>query len=115
MKVRVAPKLTNSEVKAIHNELRRQCVEQVEQYEAELDVVVLYALNITFGFGKKRLQRFYDSMFDLRREMKERYATGEDENIGDFAMLVKLREKGIDVLKMYSEAQDKHKFKVRIK
>ena len=45
-------KFSNAELKAMQAEIRQQCLEQTEQYEAQLDVVTLYALNQVFGFGK---------------------------------------------------------------
>ena len=115
MNVRIGPRLTNAEIKAMQREVRQQCLEQTEQYEAQLDVVTLYALNQIFGFGKERLEKFYSEMFKLRLEMKERYGNGEDEGMGDFAMFVKPKEKGVDVQKMYTEQAESQKFKVKVK
>lgn len=115
MRARVPVQLTQKEWKAVRDEIRAQCLEQTEQYEAQLDVVTLYALNQVFGFGKDRLERFYSEMFKLRREMKDYYGSGEDEGMGDFAMFVKLKEKGVDVEKMYREQAESQKFKVKVK
>ena len=115
MNVRIGPRLTNAEIKAMQREIRQQCLEQTEQYEAQLDVVVLYAINKVFGHGKVKLEHFYSEMFRLREEMKNWYGNGEDEGMGDFAMYVKLKEKGIDVQKMYEEQAGSQKFKVKVK
>lgn len=108
-------KFSNAELRAMQAEIRQQCLEQTEQYEAQLDVVTLYALSQVFGFGKVRLERFYNEMFKLREEMKNRYGNGEDEGMGDFAMFVRLKEKGVDVQKMYEEQVGSQKFKVKIR
>lgn len=115
MKAKVPVRLTQEQWRAVRSEIRQQCLEQTEQYEAQLDVVTLYALNQVCGFGKTRLERFYNEMFKLRKEMKERYGSGEDEGMGDFAMFVKLKEKGVDVQKMYTEQAESQKFKVKVK
>ena len=115
IKARVPVQLTQKEWKALRDEIRTQCLEQTEQYEVQLDVVTLYTLNQVFEFGKDRLERFYTEMFKLRQEMKERYGNGEDEGMGDFAMYIKLKEKGIDVEKMYEEQAESQKFKIKIK
>ena len=113
MKARIARSLSKAEIKAIMPEIRQQCIEQTERYEVELDVVTLYTLNKIFGFGKKRLDRFYNEMFRLRDEMKERYRLGDD-SMGDYAMYVKLKEKGIDVKQMYDNQTESHRFIVKI-
>ena len=115
IKARAPLQLTQKEWKALRDEIRTQCLEQTEQYEAQLDVVTLYALSQVFGFGKVRLERFYNEMFKLREEMKNRYGNGEDEGMGDFAMFVRLKEKGVDVQKMYEEQVGSQKFKVKVK
>ena len=114
MKARTPVNLTAKDRKAINEEIRRQCIEQTAQYEAELDVVVLYALHNVFGFGKERLERFYREMFKLREEMKQRYGTSDDDTMGDFAMYVKLKEIGVDVQALYDE-QNTQKFKVKVR
>lgn len=114
MKARITRNLSKNEIKAIMPEIRQQCVEQTEQYEVELDAVTFYTLNNVFGFGKKRLGRFYSEMFRLRNEMKERYKMGDDESMGDYAMYSKLKEKGIDVKQMYDEQSEGHRFKVKV-
>jgi predicted subunit of tRNA(5-methylaminomethyl-2-thiouridylate) methyltransferase len=114
MKARIARSLSKAEIKAMMPEIRQQCIEQTEQYEAELDVVTLYTLSKIFGFGKKRLDRFYNEMFRLRDEMKERYRLGDDDSMGDYAMYVKLKEKGIDVKQMYDSQTESHRFKVKV-
>lgn len=114
MKSRLPVGFNAKDRKALHEEIRRQCIEQTAQYEAELDVVVLYALHNIFGFGKERLERFYREMFKLRNEMKERYGTSEDDTMGDFAMYIKLKEIGVDVQALYDEMNEK-KFKVKVR
>lgn len=114
MKARTPVQLSAKERKVLNEEIRRQCVEQTEQYEVELDVAVLYALHSAFGFGKIRLERFYKEMFRLRNEMKARYGTSADDTMGDFAMYIKLKERGVDVQQLYEE-QNEQKFKVKVK
>lgn len=115
IKARVPLQLTQKEWRAVRSEIRQQCLEQTEQYEAQLDVVTLYAINRVFGHGKSKLEYFYSEMFKLREEMKEYYGNGEDEGMGDFAMYIKLKEKGIDVQKMYEEQAVSRRFKVKVK
>ena len=83
-------------------EARKQCVEQLRQYELELDSVVLYVLHTEFGFGKGRLEKFYDMLFQKREAMKAEFGETDDATMGEYAMRWVLKEQGIDVEEMFS-------------
>lgn len=107
--------LTAKEKRKLVQEIRTECVEQTRGYEVQLDAVTLFVLHTEFGFGKQRLQRFYDALFAKRREMQEKFQMpGEDD---DYAIWHFLLEDGIDVEQMYREQdqRDREKFKVKIK
>lgn len=112
MKAIVPTKTTVKQKKAMEVEIRRQCVEQTRKYETELDAVMLFVLHTEFGFGKQRLEKFYDKLFSVRREMQERFQMGEDD---DFAIDYFLKQDGIDVQAMYNAQEGKEKFKVRLR
>ena len=48
---------------AIH-EIDRQILEHDEAYSLDIDAMVLWALHVYLGFGKKRLERFYRDAFN---------------------------------------------------
>lgn len=107
--------LTAKEKRKLVQEIRTECVAQTRAYEVQLDAVTLFVLHTEFGFGKQRLQRFYDALFSKRKEMQERFQMpGEDD---DYAIWHFLLEDGIDVEQMYREQdqRDREKFKVKIK
>lgn len=60
MKVKIPYKLSNKEQKAMNEEIQRQIAEARVRDSDEFDAAVLWAMHLCFGFGKKRLRRFYD-------------------------------------------------------
>ena len=52
--------LNKAEQKAMNEEITRQILEHDEAFSVDLDSTILYVLHEQFGFGKVRLQRFYD-------------------------------------------------------
>ena len=81
MKARVgsgSPNLSPDVRKAMEAEAGRMAKEAIDQMnrenEEELDAMVLYILHSEFGFGEKRLRRFYDSFSGGLRDLGKRYA-----------------------------------------
>lgn len=60
MKVKIPYKLTNKEQAAFDAEVQKQLSEARVRDSDEFDASVLWAMHLCFGFGKKRLRRFYD-------------------------------------------------------
>lgn len=60
MKVKIPYRMTNKERKAMNEEIEAQLAEARVRDSDEFDAAVLWALHLCFGFGKKRLRRFYD-------------------------------------------------------
>lgn len=60
VKVKTPYGMTGKQRKAMHEEIQRQIDEARVQDADEFDAAVLWALHLCFGFGKKRLRRFYD-------------------------------------------------------
>ena len=50
--------LTAKERKAMEMEINRQIVESDRKYRDDVDIMMLYALRVHLGFGRKRLRRF---------------------------------------------------------
>ncbi len=114
--------LSSAQKKALVNEVRRQCVEQTEQYEISIDAVFIYTLLESpplkkMKLGKQRIEQIYGDMFRFRKEMQERYQSSDDADtgIGDFAIIMKLKERGIDIEQMYHAQADSQRFKVKVK
>ena len=85
-----------SEKKAIEIEINRQLADITRKHLDELDAMVLWYLHEEFGFGKKRLYRFYKNFAPLMEELSRRYEMVE---VREKAWICteKLKEYGIDL------------------
>lgn len=97
----VGGKLTNAEKKALDIELRKQLAEYTRKYEIEILSLVLRQLRRTFGFGEKRLRRYYDNFDKDIKDMIDRY---EMEDCDDAWLCTEeLKADGIDIEKWRKE------------
>lgn len=60
-------------VAAALHEINRQILEQDEKYSLDMDAMVLWTLHVCCGFGKKRLEKFYEDMLKEHIRMREYY------------------------------------------
>ena len=60
MKAKLPYRMTSKERKAMNEEIQAQLMEARTRDSDEYDAAILWALHLCFGFGKKRLRRFYD-------------------------------------------------------
>lgn len=113
MKARVKSgslKMSKETREALEAEADRMAKEAIAEMnrdnEEELDAMVLYILHEEFGFGEKRLRRFYDRFYKGLRDLGSRYAMEEyDERI--WLCKRKLKEEcGIDISKWGKEKED---------
>ena len=71
----------------------------------KMDAIWLYALHVTFGFGKVRLTRLYWAMIDIFEKIIRRYNRMCDEDDTEWYIIDKrLKEIGIDVKELQDEA-----------
>lgn len=94
--------LTAAERKAMLIEIKRQLLEKDEQFQEDLDAMILYVLMSRYGWKKKRLRRFWNAFVEEHRALREYYEMDEP---GDGAWLAhrKLKEIGVDVREWYKE------------
>lgn len=59
-------------------EIQRQLAEYDKKHTTEIDALILWILHSEFGFGEKRLRRFYDRFNKAVAEILERYVMEED-------------------------------------
>lgn len=95
--------LTASEKKAMEIEIKRQLAEYDRKHLMEMDALILWVLHNEFGFGEKRLKRFYDSFADLVDELVEHYALEDSDDIWICTHM--LKRHGIDVEKWHKEKE----------
>ena len=93
--------LTAAERKAMTIEINRQIAASMRDMEDESTAIVLWILHKQFGFGKKRLRRFYEEYVPEIRKLTDAYDMS-DSDAGWLASH-KLEEKGIDIHKWSTE------------
>lgn len=90
----------------MQQEIRRQIAEYNEHNGLETCSLVLYVLHKEFGFGEKRLKRFYDSFKPAIEEMTERYSMNEPGDDVWLATRVLREECGIDIKAWVKEEEE---------
>ena len=95
MKARI-PQITNKQKAAVLEEARRQMAALSPVVIKNLEVIILWQLHTSCGFGKKRLMRFFDDMTAMVRDDLDFYNFSHD---SDAVWLYKrnLKEIGIDL------------------
>jgi len=87
--------LTSQEKKALDIEIERQLAEFDRNHTKEIDALILLALHDTFGFGEKRLRRFYDIFDESVNELIKRYELEDSDKI--WISEQTLKDYGIDL------------------
>jgi hypothetical protein len=98
MKVKIPYRMTNKERKAMNEEIQAQLAEARVRDSDEYDAAILWALHLCFGFGKKRLRRFYDFFRKLYLSNK-RWQFGRNE-------VELLKGIGVDIEERNRESND---------
>lgn len=95
MKVRLNRNQPNSQQK---RELKKQCKKEffklLEDYNKQTALQIMYILHFSFGFGNKRLHRFFELLKKMQENHIERYKI-EDDDVPNICE-IKLREHGIE-------------------
>lgn len=113
MKARIPLKLSAKENAALDREIRRQAVASVSSYYLDLDVQDAYVLRTVFGFGAKRIEKFFTERSRLRADLQDRYGGEKYDNMAEVAMKRQLMDAGIDVKAMF-EKNSANRFEVRV-
>ena len=93
--------MTAAEKKAMNMEIQRQLAEYDMKHMNELDAMVLWHLHEEFGFGLKRLKRFYDTFKPQVDALLERYVMDDSDMV--WLCTYKLKQYGIDIEKWNKE------------
>ena len=91
----IGGKLTNAEKKAMDIEISKQIAVMDRQHEKEIEATILWVLAEEFGFGEKRLRRFYDRFNASLKKLVQRYELAETDEA--WLALQKLKDAGIDL------------------
>ena len=81
----------------IDKEISRRILQLDLEYTIDMDTVVIWTLR-QYGWGEKRLKRFYDDMFNWHRKLRKHYEIPEC-----FPERYMLKQQGIDVQAWYNE------------
>jgi hypothetical protein len=97
--------MSAAEKKAAEIEIRKQLAEFDQKNAMELDALVLWILHNQFGFGEKRLKRFYDAFAEEIFKLVDRYIMEDSDAI--WLCTFDLERDGIDIKKWHEEFQKK--------
>lgn len=103
MKVKLPFIMSSAQKKAMNDEINRQILESDKMLSMDLDSTVLYVLHKTFGFGKKRLRRFWEALIKNHDELSKYYEIDHEDNT--WLLRRKLKEIGVDVEAWYKELE----------
>lgn len=92
-------KPNQSQKNAMEKEIRRQILEWDEKHSIDIDSSVLWVLHEGFGFGHKRLKRFWDLFIKLHKELRDYYQMDPEDN--GWICKEKLKRMGVDVEEWY--------------
>ena len=93
---RLTPAQEKAVDKAMRDEINRQILEKDKEYYHDMNAAVLWVLYETFGFGEKRLRRFFDAFTVEHEKLRKRYEPDEDTNAPLCRYLLKERV-GVDI------------------
>jgi hypothetical protein len=99
MKVKIPPKLSVAQKKAMMGEVNRQIAESVSGLSTNFVAVMLWELHEQKGWGKKQLLDFHKKFVPALKELQEYYLMNTAQET-DFICKYKLKEIGIDVDKL---------------
>ena len=94
--------LTRAEEKALNIEIQKQIANYDRDNADEIDAIILWVLHEEFGFGKKRLRRFYDAFKPALDSLCERYQI-TDRKDELWVCKYKLLDHGVDIQKWNGE------------
>jgi len=96
--------MTAAEKKAMKIEIQRQFADFEAKHINELDAIILWHLHEEFGFGQKRLKRFYDTFRPHIIALLERYDMDDSDKV--WLCTYKLKQYGIDIEKWNEQRKD---------
>lgn len=93
--------MSAAEKKAMELEIQRQLAEYDKKRLVEIDALILWVLHKEFGFGPKRLRRYYDAFRDAIDGLVNRYQMEKDDDIWLCTQM--LKRIGVDVEEWHKE------------
>lgn len=98
------PLILNSEQKkAMNKEINRQILENDMKFSKDYDAAVLWTLRVCYGFGRKRIRRFWDCFLAEHQRLRECYEQNPGSKETDYKEL--LKKIGVDIDAWYEEVK----------
>ena len=105
MRVRLNQNKPNSaQMRALKEECRIEFYNLLETYNRQSALQVMHILHFDFGFGTKRLKRFFVKLRAMQDRYVERYEA-EDDDVPDICE-IQLREDGIIFEEFFEKVGD---------
>ena len=99
--------LSPAQMKVMRREINAQILKKDDLYWQDVDAAVMWTLHKTFGFGKKRLRRFYEALADIHTGLRQRYELDDDGNMWLYRQMLQ-DETGVDVAEWEKEIEKQH-------
>ena len=81
--------------KVLVQECERIFAKHLDAYNREATLQILHILHFDFGFGEKRLRKFFEKLSQMQEKYTERYEVKE-EDVPDICE-IQLRDAGINI------------------
>lgn len=98
--------MTAAQSQAMKREINKQILARDSEYWLDIDACTLWVLHKRFGFGKRRLRRFYESFQQEHERLREYYEMTDEPSNWICRVLLK-RETGVDVEEWEGEQHDR--------
>lgn len=95
--------MSAAEKKAMDMEIQRQLAEYDQKHLAEIDAMILWVLHEQFGFGAKRLRRYYDAFRNAIDSLVDRYQMDKSDDIWLCTQM--LKQIGVDIEEWHRETK----------
>lgn len=95
--------LTAAEKKAMDLEIQRELAEYDRKHLAEMDALILWVLHEQFGFGAKRLRRYYDGFHTTVGILLGRYEMEHGDDVWLCTQM--LKHIGVDIEMWHKETR----------
>ena len=104
MKARIPAQFTKNQRQNVRRAIADEWLKRDAEYSMEFDAMLLFVLHEQFGFGKKRLRRYFDACFRLHHELRDKYQFHGQEDMGWLYRRKLAEDAGVDIEDWYREA-----------
>jgi hypothetical protein len=95
MKVRLNKNEPNAaQRKVLKQECKKEFFNLLEMYNKQVSLQIMHILHFDFGFGKKRLRKFFEKLKTMQQRLIDRYEL-TDNDVPDICE-IQLRDAGIN-------------------